>query len=151
VLAELYDYWDGLRRDREMPSRRDVDPFELKRWLGNLSLLSVIDGGADFYFRVHGSNLRELVDADLTGSFLRALPHEGVGAWLAEYGEVVRRRAPVFNCRRPAVVKNFITIEKLLLPLSENGRDVDHILYAVYPIASEAARKPCADALRVAR
>jgi hypothetical protein len=123
-----------------MPSRGDVDVFGLKPWLGNLSLMSVIDGGADFLFRVHGSNLRELVDIDLTGRFLRALPYDWAAAWRAEYLEVVRTCAPVFKSRRPSVRKNFIAVEKLMLPLSENGAGVDHILYAVYPIASEAAR-----------
>jgi hypothetical protein len=138
-LAELYDHWDALRQGREMPSRGDVDVFGLKPWLGNLSLMSVIDGGADFFFRVHGSNLRELVDIDLTGRSLRALPYDWVTAWQAEYLEVVRTRAPVFRSRRPSVRKNFIAVEKLMLPLSVNGADVGHILYAVYPIRSEAA------------
>jgi hypothetical protein len=150
-LTELYDFWDGLRRGRELPSRSDVDVFELKPWLGNLSMLSVIDGGADFYFRVHGSNLRELVDADLTGRYLGKLPYEWVGAWMAEYTEVVRSRAPVFRSRSPSLIKTFIAIEKLMLPLSENGRDVDHIFYAVYPIASDAARLHPAGALRAVR
>jgi hypothetical protein len=138
-LAQLYAFWNERRGGRAMPSRRDMEFAALKPWLGNLTLVSVIDGGRDYHIRVHGTNLREIVGQDLTGRYLKALPHEFVPLWTAEYDEVVRTRAPVFTARRPSVIKTFITIEKLILPLSADGLEGDTILYGVYPLERVAA------------
>jgi len=34
-LLGLFSYWNSKRNDRAMPARRDIDPIEMKAWLGN--------------------------------------------------------------------------------------------------------------------
>lgn len=133
-LAALLAFWDELRGSRPMPSRQELDVAALKPWLGNLTLLAVIDGGRDYYFRVHGTNLREMVGQDLTGRYLKSLPNEWVSTWADEYDHVVETRAPAFTARRPSVAKDFMSIEKLMLPFSSDASTVDMILYGVYPL-----------------
>jgi hypothetical protein len=134
-LAALYEFWGQLRGSRRMPSRRDIDVCTLRPWLGNLGLLSVINDGEDYFVEVHGTNLGVVLGEDLTGQFVKARPYAWVGILVAEYDTVVRTRAPLFTGRRPCVSKRYIAIEKLILPLSANDRDVDMILYGAYEIA----------------
>jgi hypothetical protein len=141
-LSSLFAFWEALRGNRAMPSRQEVDVAALKPWLGHLTLLAVIDGGRDYYVRVHGTNLREMLGRDLTGRYLKALPDEWVATWVAEYDEVVKTRAPSFTARRPSVTKDFMSIEKLMLPFSTDGNTVDMILYGVYPVGRRRGAEP---------
>jgi len=134
-LVALYAFWHELCAGRAMPSRADVSIEALRPWLGNLALLSVIAGGADYFFRVHGTNLRDIAGDELTGRLLMTLPYEWVAALAAEYEQVVATRQPAFKPRSRSLSNDFMMIEKLLLPLSENGRDVDMILVGVYRVA----------------
>ena len=43
-LKSLYAYWQASRRGYPFPSRRDIDPIEMKEWLGNLLLLACEPG-----------------------------------------------------------------------------------------------------------
>lgn len=132
-LAALRDFWDEKRGDRRMPARADIDVQELKRWLGHLALLDVVDGGRDFVFRVHGVDLVELYGVDLTGKALSEAGSAVEAVVLDEYRSVVDEKAPLFVKRHHAQPeKDFVGVSKLILPLSSDGETVDMILFGYY-------------------
>ena len=49
-LSALQALWETKRGSREFPSRQDFDVFELGPWMGNLTVLEVIDNGMDCHF-----------------------------------------------------------------------------------------------------
>ena len=59
-LLNLNDLWAEKCLERSMPSRRDFDVIEFKQWMGNLGVLDVIDGGADFYYWLLGTKIVSL-------------------------------------------------------------------------------------------
>ena len=133
-LRQLYDYWDGKRAGRAMPSRADLDPVDMRFVIGNVIMVDVIEGPPlGFHIRLHGTNLSERVHYDLTGKMLEALPFE-------EFREITRRsftkvvtskellhvhRDLIMDDRRRAY-------ETLILPLSSDGERVDRILCALF-------------------
>jgi hypothetical protein len=54
-----------------MPSRADIDPLDLRFAIGNLILVDAIEAEPlRFRVRLHGTNLSERMDFDLTGKML---------------------------------------------------------------------------------
>ncbi len=138
-LAALHAHWQALRGERAMPARGDVDVIALRRWLGRLALLDVVDGGADFRFRVHGTLLSSRMGFDMTGRLLSEAASPLTASALAEYREVVRRRAPLLFVRSSVLQRPTGAFDKLCLPLSADGRDVSAILAGIYPAAAALA------------
>ena len=134
-LRALYEYWDGKRAGRAMPRRRDLDPLEMKEWLGRLVLVDVVDDGADFNYRVHGSVLSGRIGFDMTGRLLSSLDHAIRDAAMAEYREAYRRRGALFIPGSSLLDRPHTIFDKLILPLSE-GDDVPTMLIAGIVAAS---------------
>lgn len=133
-LRQLYDYWDGKRAGRAMPSRADLDPIEMRFVIGNLIMVDVIEGKPlGFRIRLHGTNLSERVGFDLTGKMLDEMP-------LPEFRELTRQsfirvvttRKPV-HARRDRMLDNRRRFyETIILPLSSGDERVDRILCGLF-------------------
>jgi hypothetical protein len=149
-LAALYDYWKAKRRGRAMPVRADLDPVEMRLWLGNLALIDVtVD--RRFVYRLYGTVFVDSFGIDMTGRSIDELPAEQRDRVRADY-EAVREAAqpkarlytalfeatasglrppPASAVRAPQVV----TWERLVLPLGGSSGDVAMLLVGAYPLA----------------
>jgi hypothetical protein len=131
----VLDYWLSKRAGREMPSRADIEPLELRDVLGNLCLADVTDETPPrFRFRVDGSNLAAMTGFDMTGKYADQLPHPHYRDYVLElYARVVETRAPVIRANEEEWAGYGMRVESVTLPLSSDGRRVDAILDAVFP------------------
>lgn len=125
---DLYSLWCDKRGLRKMPPWSVFDPVELRRWLGNLNLLDVIEGGRDFRYRVHGTTIAAKIGTDMTGK-LTSQWHEPFRS------EAFKTYRHVIAARTPHLVRDCETMGdyhhlhyRLVLPLSDNDADVDRIL-----------------------
>ncbi|HEY1836410.1 MAG TPA: PAS domain-containing protein [Rhizomicrobium sp.] len=134
-VREAIAYWKNLCGTRRFPARTDVSPREMRGFLRNVCLLRVIDGGADYEYRILGDahvlaygismQGRRLSDVDVEapdhGPVLRKL-----------YDRVVRKGEP-YALRgwivRDAQQKKYIYSESLFAPLGD-GDTVDHVFNA---------------------
>lgn len=112
-----------------MPRRGDIDPLELRRHLPYLSMIEPVADAGDFRFRLIGTGITERMGRDSTGKTVReayALADADVRAWMLDvYGAVVTHKRPVLQRGTLRVVrKEYITVEALQLPLSEDGERV---------------------------
>lgn len=128
----LLHYWTGKRAQNAIPDRSDVDPIDIPKLLPDIGLLDVIDGGRRFYFRVVGSNINRSFGHDYTGQYLDDVAPIGYSQFITLlYKKVVQARCPVYSlgkCRyRDSSVRS---IQRLLLPLTKGGSDVDQIFYS---------------------
>ncbi|HEX9464233.1 MAG TPA: PAS domain-containing protein [Alphaproteobacteria bacterium] len=149
-LRALYDYWDGKRCARPMPTRADLDPLEMRAWLGNLVLIDVTPDRR-FVYRLYGTVFVDSFGIDMTGRSVDDLPAEQRERVHADY-EAVRaggqprarlytalfeatstglRPPPPGGLRAPQVV----TWERLVLPLGGAAADVAMLLVGAYPLA----------------
>jgi hypothetical protein len=135
-LRALFTLWNDLRADRALPDRKDFDPFVLKRWLGHVMLVEVTDGGADFRYRLYGSELVEIFGFDLTGRLVGACrdligdkPHD-------EYKWSHEHARPLGISRSSPSNEKLVEMDKIVLPLSNGGTEVGMILSAIYRSSS---------------
>lgn len=134
-LKGIYAYWKGKAGARRMPARKDLDPIEMKEWLGNLMLLEFPTGKfIEFRYRLEGTNIEEFYDARRTGRGVETMTAE------SERKSVLPQWETVFDLGRPAYYESDIWSSegklarqiKLLLPLSDDGEHVNMILGAIY-------------------
>lgn len=131
-FAGLFRLWNDKRAGRSMPARSDLDPTELKPWLGRLGLLDVLPGPPmDFRYRLCGTRTVEEYGLDLTGKRLSEVCYVGspvaTQAVLSEFVRIGRpryRNDPVTDLNGFALLR-----ERIYLPLGEDGRTINMILY----------------------
>jgi hypothetical protein len=126
-------YWDEKRRERAMPARCDIAPFEITDILPIVQLYDLIDGGASYRVRLFGTVVARLFDKDPTGNvFDRASNQPLVTRMLTVFDHVVLQRKPLIaRAEHTAIEKvNHSSIESIFLPLSDNGTDINMIFAA---------------------
>src|SRR5262245_2454510 len=92
-LSALYDYWEGKRAGRAMPTRADIDPLEMRAWLGNLLLIDVCGEGR-FTYRLYGTGFVQSFGRDMTGRSVDELPAEQQERVRADYQAVCASHQP---------------------------------------------------------
>ncbi len=138
----FWAYWNDKRRGRRLPARADIDPVEMKPWLGEVLLLDVIEGGRDFRYRLVGAMIAYRTGHDMTGKLLSEMPVDpAIGAaYLRDHRQAVETRAPVLarydylSARDGRPVK----FERLLLPLGDDGETVNMLLGLRHDLVGDA-------------
>jgi hypothetical protein len=131
-LMQLHHYWLSMHPAPDaMPGRRDFDPTRIPTLLPWLWLIDVKRDPLRFKYRLVGTRHVEAAGWDPTGRWLdEAHPRfKTASAYpqfcaTATHGEICYYRGPpTFVMKR-----DYISIERLILPLAANGRDVDMLL-----------------------
>jgi hypothetical protein len=140
-LLRLLAYWRSKQMGGSMPSRADIDPLEMKEWLGNLVLVEFFGEVSRYRVRVDGTNVAEIGGLGRTGKGSESLTSE------IERELLFKQYATVFDHHVPAYYETeftnsegrFLRESKLLLPLSADGTTVNMILAGIYyhPIRKE--------------
>jgi hypothetical protein len=133
-LVGLYDYWRAKAGERAMPARADIDPVEMKPWLGNLVLVEFLGSLENYRVRLEGVNIEAMYRSSRTGRGIEALTSkEERDLLLRQYGAVLEsRRAAYYEADFQASEGVFARQNKLLLPLSDDGERVNMILAGIY-------------------
>jgi hypothetical protein len=143
TLRALYSYWAGKRHGRALPDRADIDPIEMKPWLGNLMLVERKDDG-DYLYRLYGSTFVNQFKVDMTGKRVNELPEKQAELLRSEYDAVVHSGIPM--SRRYTATFDYTSRDKrstwqverswerLSLPLTAGGGEVRMLLVAAFPL-----------------
>ena len=141
--ASVYNYWLAIRRDRDFPPIRDLDPLELSEAGPSSLLLEMIGGGEDAEIRHLGQAIRRGIDVAKVGE----APNPSLLSCIAT-------RLPVVAACREAFafeddfdspdgkIRCWVT----LLPFSATGTWIDYVygFVSLKPIgdAEAAAHEP---------
>jgi hypothetical protein len=134
-VRAIYHYWDSKRKGRLMPSRADLDPLDIPRFLPDICLVDVVPDARKYVYRLIGTNEVTARGRDPTGLPV-AEAYFGTSAQsvFLNYDGVTASRAPLVD-REPSITKDhrFIQHESIFLPLSDDGQTVNMILvFTVY-------------------
>jgi hypothetical protein len=139
VLQQGIAYWRSLCAGRNFPARGDVTPRGLSSLLRNTTLLRVVDGGADYDYRIVGDAYVMAHGMSFQGKLWSETDKlsPGYHAMIKSiYDRVVRKKEPVALrgwIERSRQQCEPIYSEYVFLPLGTDGATVDHILvFAVY-------------------
>ena len=131
-ILRLARHCDALAGTRPMPHRQDLHPADVTWLLGRLYLIDVLDGGADYSFRLFGIFWEKMYGMDLTGQRLSEIETTGrLAALRGDYDTVVASSEPLFHPGRLVWPnKKSIHFERLLIPFSDDNGRVSLILTA---------------------
>jgi hypothetical protein len=130
-LRTCHDYWRGLGRADACPAYRDFDVVDVPReLLPFLILLDVLEGGADFRYRVVGTGVTEAIGRDFTGETVTEYRHRHEPPGVADgYRRVAAEVRPdLYQGTLESVGKEFIAYERLAMPLAGEDGAVAYIL-----------------------
>jgi len=124
-LRMCFDYWQSKCKWGRLPSRRDIDPAEMKGFLPSVILIEVERSGAGRRFRVRlmGTRLAEIFGQDVTGLYLDQICTPEARNVLTDVMDLKKPCYGVSRGLRPD--RDFIEFEHLTLPLASNGERVD--------------------------
>ncbi len=135
VLAEALALWSALKPDGAVgPKREDIALSRLRGLAPSIWMMDVVDGGADFRFRIAGERVIAFMGRRYAGHLLSEFRHIAYFDNMHRYFlAAVQARMPI--SRTPAASnfpgKEFLQMETLLMPLSEDGQTVSGILGAM--------------------
>jgi hypothetical protein len=128
-IRALLSYWQSKLHGRAMPARRDIAPFEIPELLPHLFLVDVPPTGPMVY-RLSGTAVVTLMGHDVTGRTIgeRMAPAYRDEA-IARYARIAAGARPFFHrARMREDTNDFADVERLVLPLSEDGVRVNMLL-----------------------
>ncbi|MCZ4280676.1 PAS domain-containing protein [Kiloniella laminariae] len=133
-VRALYDYWISIHpREQEqsvLPGRQHFDPLDVPSLLRHIWLVDVSGNPTRFKFRLFGTTHVEAMRGDFTGQWIDEVFGDfKTSAVYGDYLLVADKGLPSYR-KGPAGyhVPDYNTIERIMLPLSKNGQDVDMIL-----------------------
>lgn len=129
-LRQLYFLWRDKCAGRRAPLRADFTVEELRPWLGHLLILDCVEED-DFRYRLYGTDLVGIFGFDLTGMLVSAATSRIGEKPLIEYQQVRALAAPSYVARSSPSARDYLTMDKLALPLMEGGT-VNKIIGAIY-------------------
>lgn len=141
VIVALLSYWQEKAAGREMPSRRDIDPAEMRRLLPHIYMVDVAPAAPHFRFRLIGTEIVQLLGRDFTGRAIDEASYGSAAAPLARIMRtVVERRRPVGFQGRIFYIRGqeWRRVESVLLPLSGQDGAIDIILAGLVPVVAPA-------------
>jgi hypothetical protein len=132
-LRAAYDYWQSKRRNGMLPSRKDIDVIDLRPVIGKTHIVDVSrDDPASFQFRLFGSSvpsdvLNQSSDKSVGDLMSKALQKSVI----EDYTAVCFTGTPAYH--HLVAMLDFIvhSYARLILPLAENGRQVDKLVVCV--------------------
>ncbi len=134
-LQFLLTYWQGLRDGAGRVPVGSIDALNMRPALGYVMLLDVLDGGADFRYRLYGSVIAQHSNFDMTGRRLSELkPEQGVGAFFqVVYRAVLARPEPIYTEHAPPPTIRVKLWYRLILPLFDDNGVVCRLLVGNVP------------------
>jgi hypothetical protein len=127
-----YDYWRRIHPPSgDLPGRRDIDPGAIVELVPWGWIVDVAREPLRFRYRLVGTEQVHAMELDVTGAFLDEAHPRFVGS--ASYPQYVAaaERAEIGYLRGPPIFhlsKDYVSIERLPLPLARDGHTVDMLL-----------------------
>jgi hypothetical protein len=139
-LRRAYHSWVEIAAGRFAPTRKEISPAKFKGVLPSIFLLDVIDGGSDFRFSLGGDRLvRFLNERFDPGAVLSSTK----GSLFFERATRVFRLCvttgkvvAVGPARAALPGREFMQIETLVMPLSDDGETVTGLIGAIHVVST---------------
>jgi hypothetical protein len=131
-LVDFYDYWSALCRQRPMPSRKDIDPLEIApSHLPNVMLIEVFHDPRRYRYRLVGTNVVEASGKNRTGRYFDDVNFFKIHPLvMQQYDRIVETGQPLYSLEPFTNLRtgSNYDVDRLLLPLSTDGKQVDMVM-----------------------
>ena len=127
-LRTLHSYWQGKQRAGQLPGRADIDPVELRAYLGRIVIAEL--RGGELIYRLVGTDLVAEWGFEPTGRWVAdTLASDYRDTFMNPYRIAIEQATPV-HAQLPMRTRPWrgLSVEALFLPLARDGRAVDMVL-----------------------
>lgn len=133
---QLFQYWNFIRGDRELPCRGEIEPSAIRTLLPELFILER-DRFGGMKFRLAGTHVCALFDHDLRGEQFSMLWFGSQAGRLLQIGrQVMTQHVPVMlSAKARTEDGRELETEALLLPLASSAGRSDRILGSLSPLS----------------
>jgi hypothetical protein len=147
-LAQLHAYWRSICPDaRTLPGRQHFEPLMVPRLLPWIWLIDVSHDPLRFRYRLIGTIHVDACGWNQTGLYLDQVHPRFIGSSAyPQFCAVAERGDLAFYAGAPTYVikKDYISIERLIMPLARDGTVVDMllgitVLHSAFDLATRAA------------
>ncbi|MFC7049419.1 PAS domain-containing protein [Emcibacter nanhaiensis] len=137
ALRDLFIYWNKIRGEKSMPSRKDFRPSDVPRLLPHIVMVDVEQDSGRYLTRLVGTETVKAMGIDLTGRYVNDVPQMSVV--LERYQWIVENKTPyIYTGQLAWSEKSYLEYFALGLPLSDDDKRVDIIMWGlVYYFPSE--------------
>ena len=127
--VRAYNYWASLLRGREFPAPGEIKPEEIEDFGPNSVILDFSGNRDNPVLRFVGDRLRAECELDGQDIGFEAVPARSLLSRLTDhYFEIIANRAPIgFEAEFTSRRGNNTMYRGILMPLSDDGRTIDHI------------------------
>lgn len=132
-LSGLLDFWLTKSVGGKPPVPSSIAPADLRPWKDNIVIFEVI-GEDDFVYSYYGKSLAAAFGHSRLGATLEDLPEEQRAILRPEYESVRRERLPVARTYTADFSGVRRSWERLVLPMSSDGEQIDKLLVAAYEL-----------------
>lgn len=140
-IRRFVGYWITKAAGRAMPGFRDIDAVEVPWALPRVYVVSVVDDGADFVYRLAGEAINQRYNGALAGKRVSDLLEAGAAAEVSgRWRQVVEIPAACYVDSEHSTTRGVqIRARRVILPLGPPDGPPDHIIgMTVYEARSEA-------------
>ena len=143
-IRRLHEYWLSVHPvGGGLPGRQHIDPTAIPELLPWVWMVDVERDPLRFRYRLIGTEQVRAMETDATGRYLDEAHARFLGSvTYPQYLAAVERAEIGYHRGPPSfhITKDYVSIERLLLPLARDGRTVDVLLaLTVYHRATAAA------------
>lgn len=134
-LPFVLNHWLGLRAANGRVTPEQIDPFALRPALGYILLIDVLDGGADFYYRLYGSEIARVAGFDMTGKRTSQMVTGSLAStfYIAGYRALLQRPEPLFTWHEMPMQITINNWDRIVLPLTGTDGRITRILTCNMP------------------
>jgi hypothetical protein len=126
----LYEFWEARKTGRDLPSRADFDPTEMRDWLAGLMLVDVFHDPRRLKYRLVGEVEVESRGFNPTGRWVEdGFLGDSLKDVLINYNTAIDQRRPLFDWSGYRCGGGFLHLrEALFLPLADAQGVVDKVM-----------------------
>lgn len=130
-IRQIVTYWLSIHPADGLPGRQHLDPLDIPQLLPNVRLQDVVGVPPRIRMRLMGTRVVEFFGKDHTGKWLDDVSEDFANSGTyRDFLDVVREKQPSWRQGRARLVyeKDFVTLERVHLPLARDGTTVDMVL-----------------------
>ena len=134
ALRHVISYWFDMCGSRPMPARRDINPIKIPSALAQIWLCDYLSESGRFRYRLAGEEINDFWGFNLSGKYLdEIVPAERLASVTNKFRMALELPAIVYDRACLSLTEEIKRNgERIILPLSDDGRTVNALLGATY-------------------
>lgn len=135
MVEAFADHWCDRCGGSSIPDRADLQIEGLAPWFGHVIIMDVVDGGADFRYRLIGTRITEFLGRDYTGHTVTESNYSGAQEKVLDtFRRPVTEGGPVFRqgCVAWSRDRSWRTYASVHCPLTAGGSEIAMTIGVLY-------------------